>query len=139
MEKKRQAKLCLNPTCDSRASFGYEKKEYCQKHKKHDMTNFHTYKCLECNTQASFGYPIPHEKLDMKLSSNGNQYYGGKKEYCQKHKKNGMVSFTNRRCLECDKQASFGYENDRKRVYCAKHSKLDMVYLKKRKLNSFST
>lgn len=51
--------------------------------------------------------------------------------YCKKHKLNGMINVTNRKCLQCNTIPSFNYSNEKKPLYCKKHKLPFMVYLKK--------
>ena len=66
----------------------------------------------DCPTEANFGYR------------------DGKKEYCSKHKLDGMVNLHSQKCqhLECPKIASFGYR-DGKKEYCSKHNRDGMINL----------
>jgi hypothetical protein len=65
--------------------------------------------CKECSTRANFGFK------------------GKEREYCSKHKKDGMIDLANKVCEEkdCIKLPSFGY--DKKRLRCAEHKLADMI------------
>lgn len=62
-------------------------------------------------------------------------YKGGEKKYCFSHRKNGMINLSGQVCKvkECNKMASFNYENCKNRIYCACHKKPFMINLSSRK------
>lgn len=47
--------------------------------------------------------------------------------YCKAHSKPGMIYIANHRCLECDKDASYCYPNNTRRLYCHLHFKPGMI------------
>ena len=62
-------------------------------------------------------------------------YKGGEKKYCFSHRKNGMINLSGQVCKvkECNKMASFNYDNCKNRIYCACHKKPFMINLSSRK------
>lgn len=66
-----------------------------------------------CNKHVSFGHP------------------GRVREYCGKHKKEGMINLVSKKCQHpnCDKCPSFGYR-DASIIYCGKHKLIDMINIR---------
>jgi hypothetical protein len=53
--------------------------------------------------------------------------------YCSKHKKQGMINVTTKRCLECDIIPSYNVRGEKPPLYCLKHKKQGMVNVKDKK------
>lgn len=82
-------KKCLE--CKKQPNFNYNDKKvgiYCSEHKKENMINVRSKKCLECDTEALFN--LPTEK------NNGI--------YCFIHKKENMINVRSKQCLDCNKK-----------------------------------
>ena len=59
-------KLCLESECDMRASFNVSGEKcgmYCSKHRKENMVDVVSDKCLECNMQASCNFSDKKKRL----------------------------------------------------------------------------
>jgi len=80
-------------------------------------SNTNNRKCEEhnCKTTRHFGYP------------------GGRASHCNLHKKEGMVNLSQKRCRECRRTASYGFEKDKLKLFCAGHKKDGTVNLTIRK------
>ena len=53
--------------------------------------------------------------------------------YCSKHKKQGMINVTTKRCLECDIIPSYNLKGEKKPLYCLMHKKEGMVNIRSKK------
>jgi hypothetical protein len=53
--------------------------------------------------------------------------------YCSKHKKQGMINVTTKRCLECDIIPSYNVRGEKPPLYCLKHKKQGMVNIRSKK------
>lgn len=114
---------CLDKSCKTRASFGYEKigkKMYCGKHKLNGMICLVKVICIEdnCTLAASFNDPNKQGRI-----------------YCAQHKKEGMVNKKNGVCIneDCKTFANFNYPGLDKGLYCYIHMKHGMVNIRKDK------
>lgn len=76
-------------------------------------------RCLNCDKSPSYGFP------------------NGKRQYCSRHKKEGMIDLKSVKCLDCDKCAAFGFAGDKAQHY-SQHKKEGMINVKSRKDSSFS-
>jgi hypothetical protein len=94
---------------------------YCNNHKKENMINIQSNKCIElnCTIQASFN--LITEKKGI---------------YCSKHKKENMFDIMSKSkiCIEdkCTKHSNFNYHNEKKAIYCSSHKKENMVNINDR-------
>jgi hypothetical protein len=120
------------------ATFGYpdNKAEFCSKHKKDGMINLDKKNCIEGNKEENIKHNgCKEEECTVKNATFG--YPDKDKEYCSKHKKEGMVNLSPNKnsCNEdgCDvKNPTFGYP-DKEKEYCSKHKKEGMIELRNRK------
>ena len=139
--------ICKYDGCKFIAFFGSVngEKEYCTKHKLEGMVNNGYNKCIneECHKFASYGfkeigklqYCFEHKpdgtksfKKCIEPNCEYIPYYGypsKKKEYCQFHKKDGMIYRSSIPCkhLGCPVRAAYGFTPNDKQ-YCFDH-KLD--------------
>lgn len=82
----------------------------CTKCKKPGMKHITRHYCEEnCGTIACFGF------------------YKRNPRFCFKHKKEGMYNVMSRRCLECNKTASFCHLGSKTVLFCRKHAKPEMI------------
>ena len=110
---------CLNKECLKYPSFNYKGKKgkYCFDHKKENMINVKSRKCLECDKIPSFNY-------STKLTP----------DYCKDHKKSEMINIMNKRCNYnfCFKKRIFNYENEKSPKFCNDHKKENMINILKK-------
>ena len=104
--------------CNKQAIYnipGETKGLFCGKHKKDDMEDVVSQKCIfeECKKIASFN--IPGEKSGL---------------YCNSHREEGMINVKskNKRCIfeGCDIRGNFNTPGQKSGLYCAKHRKESM-------------
>jgi len=102
------SKRCKHPNCSTLPSYGKSggaKKdaEYCKKHSPAEYVNVVSKRCIypDCNTISNYNY------------------VGFPAKYCASHAKQGMVYNPLKKCCECGKMASFGYERN---FYCDTHN-----------------
>ncbi len=115
-------KLCIFENCTIVANFnrdGENEKLYCLQHSKPESEKKITAKkgiCIEenCKTYATFGFP------------------GKSRIYCKTHKKEGCIDIKNliKKCIECDKQATYNFIGEKKAIFCLLHKKDEMVNVK---------
>lgn len=84
----------------------------------HSTVKAHKYRksnrCCEfesCETTRHFGLP------------------GEKSRFCFFHKKEGMINLSLRKCLDCNKTASFGYPDTHRKLFCSVHKKEGTINL----------
>jgi hypothetical protein len=114
---------CTENGCDKRASYNLNCVKtplYCSMHKKEDMVNVVTKRCIikECNTRPC--YNLPEEKSGI---------------YCLKHKSDEMINVMTKSCLfeGCDTQANFNLPGETKGIYCLKHKLYNMINVASKK------
>ena len=136
------------------ASYGYiwDKAKYCASDKLIGMIDLRKIKCLDCDKQALFNflgetkglYSLTHKKDNMenifsiKCKTCGKSaafgFEDGKREYCSKCKKIGMINIYGKKCFgkndkKCDTIPSFGIPGG-KATHCAECKDLTMIDLK---------
>ena len=82
-------KKCAFDGCKIRPYFNVQGSKlalYCNKHKKDDMINVISRKCLLCSKQSCFNFPS--EKVGI---------------YCIQHCEDGMINVVAKKCLFCNK------------------------------------
>jgi hypothetical protein len=93
---------------------------FCNKHKKDNMVDVVSKKCIEneCNKQPVFNYINETTPI-----------------YCKTHKKENMIDIKNKKCIEneCNKQPVFNYKDETTPIYCNIHKKDDMINIKSKK------
>lgn len=117
-------KRCESKDCIKIASYNFKDKKgykFCFEHKLENMIDIRSKKCayiddngLQCIKLPSCNLPNETVKL-----------------YCAEHKLNGMINVKNKKCIieECNKEATSGYIQDKKRLYCCSHKLNNMVDL----------
>ena len=109
--------MCKFLNCMKRPSFNLPteiKGLYCFEHKKENMINIISKKCIEdnCLKQPSFNLPTEIKGL-----------------YCFEHKKENMINIKSKICIEdnCLKIPSFNLPTEIKALYCFEHKKENMI------------
>ena len=143
-------KKCEFKGCRRHATHGRKgsKKRRCGKHPLKNMDNLHKKNCIHpgCNITASYSkdgknpkYCFTHKMSGMMpplsikckfkdcivIASYGTE----KADYCKEHCPINSIYVKGAPCLECSKQPSFGYINE-KALYCAEHKKENMFDLR---------
>lgn len=108
MNQEKNPNECLK--CSTRASFGYDKRLYCGKHKLPDMNNLNAKKCLLCNKPAYYNYVSERKQL-----------------YCVDHKLDSMVRVGLTRCKECNNIPLYNFPNNKKATHCEEHKSETMI------------
>lgn len=128
---------------------------YCATHKKKDMIDVKSKKCIEygCNISPFFNYKnfkqglycSKHKKINMinvkdqlcqydncTKTANFNFINIKKAKYCATHKENNMINVRKKLCRgnDCLKEPSYNYENIKTPIYCFTHKKDDMINVK---------
>lgn len=107
------SRICLFPSCNISASFGYvtHRPLYCKTHCDKNMFNVRMDRCSICKKFAAYGPPT--EKHGTR---------------CSIHKTDDMVNISNNKglCLVCKTKALYGYASG-KRLYCFQHKKENMI------------
>lgn len=119
-------RICIEPTCNKRASFNFElgmKQIFCQDHIQPNMINVASFKCKECKKNtAKFAYKKDYPKAKMCRECRD-----------KKDDKQNIVDCHEILCdpPHCWTQACFGYDRkDKKAWRCKEHMKKDMTDLK---------
>jgi hypothetical protein len=105
-------RYCNEEDCKIRAIFNYKglPPKYCSTHKKENMINVESKKCIDCKTkQPSFNKP------------------GLKPLYCISCKKDGMVNNKHKKCINCNKITPSFNKPGLKPLYCVNCKEDDMV------------
>ena len=146
---------CTENGCDKRASYNLicvKPPLYCSMHKKEDMVNVVTKRCIikECNTRPCYNLPgntngiycLKHKKEDMiNVITKRCKYEGCTTRpyynlpgntngiYCLKHKKEDMINVIDKRCLfeGCTTIPYYNLPGNTNGIYCLKHKKEDMI------------
>jgi len=148
--------LCKEGNCNKSPSYNYcgETKKYCSSHKKPNMIDVSSKKCIYkgCNIYPCFNYKNENKPLYCNLhklddmvniknkkcvyegcEKNPNYNYENEKNgiYCSEHKQDGMINVTCIKCLElnCFKIPSCNFPGNKKRLYCYEHKKEGMINL----------
>jgi hypothetical protein len=133
----------------TRASFNFPnqlKPIFCNKHKLDGMINLNSKnnKCIKCNKiSPSYGYSnknpthcskcAEEDMVDLvsNLCSYNNcrinatfGYLGLKPSRCKKHKEEDMIDVKNKKCTLCNKQPTFGFNNNA--THCLEHKTAEM-------------
>jgi hypothetical protein len=151
-------KKCKTENCDKLPIYGFEKGIglYCKTHKKENMVDVKSKKCIELDCNKVSNYNLPYEKyglycvkhkkenmVDIKnkkcKEKNCNiqptyNYINKTAEYCVEHKKENMVDVKSKRCLEinCNNYPTYNYKDKKSGLYCNKHKKENMIVIRKR-------
>jgi len=111
--------LCKEGNCNKSPSYNYcgETKKYCSSHKKPNMIDVSSKKCIYkgCNIYPCFNYKNENKPL-----------------YCNLHKLDDMVNIKNKKCVYegCEKNPNYNYENQEKPLYCVNHKLNEMIDVK---------
>jgi hypothetical protein len=93
---------------------------YCNFHKKENMIDIKSKRCIEQNCMK-----IPNFNLRSET----------KALYCFEHKKENMIDIKNKRCIEpnCMKQPVYNLPTETKALYCNFHKKENMIDIKSKR------
>ena len=112
---------CQYENCSNLATYGlsYGNATHCKNHRTNELKLVSQFcKTNGCNKRPGFNYENSKGKL-----------------YCFEHKKDGMISKDNRKCLEenCILRPSFNYEGEDKPIYCFNHKLENMIDITNKK------
>lgn len=106
---------CKFENCREPARYNIKGKNsgiHCEIHKTKEMINVYIKRCQKCDNPARFNVA------------------GKPKEFCGKHKSDGMVCYQHKKCQwpeGCNIIATYGYANQRC-LACVRHKAIDMIY-----------
>jgi hypothetical protein len=128
-----KTKFCEMVGCRIRAGFGNSNDniaKYCAKHRNNDDSNLLIIKCnrYNCNSCASYGFPqeklsrCAKHKLKSQITYSRRKCVTSKcdqfaiwgyneHEYCDLHKKDDHLNFTENNCIKCDRSEILDRDN----------------------------
>ena len=87
---------------------------YCSEHKKENMINIKSKRCIQdsCMKHPAFNLPTEIKAL-----------------YCSEHKKENMIDIKSKRCIHdgCMKRPNYNLPTEIKAIYCNEHKKENMI------------